>query len=118
MNLKSPKFKKLQDKWYNKLKNSGFEDIEQADGNLKKQAKSIHILYYKPVAYEAKQRYFELAGQFLYWYKFKNEVEKKIWTLHSEGMSNIKISKVTGVYVQTVNHIVKALGEELKKRNE
>jgi hypothetical protein len=81
----SPEFKELQDLWYKKLADSGFEDIEQPDGNLKFWASHYFRVKYNATKEEGKQEYYRLAGQFLYDHKFKNKLERRIWELHSIG---------------------------------
>lgn len=111
----SKDFKKLQAVWEKKLEQSGFEDIEQADGNLK----TWHSEWYK---YRSglevdmgREEYYRHAGYFLYEYQFKNEMERRIWELHAEGLSirNIVIAlkpryKKT-VYKRKVHEILKPL---------
>lgn len=89
----SKEFLELQTKWYKKLEDSGFSDIEQNDdnpgkvgGNLKKWSKSL-LANIEKTPFEDKQRYFELAGHFLYDHEFADATEKRIWELHSQGYS-------------------------------
>ena len=89
-------FKKLQDKWYAKLKKQGFEDKENARGELK-----VYDRYLYGTRTEenddtwtsAKSEYYRLAEHFLNEFKFKDSTEKFIWSRHSEGDSVRTITK-------------------------
>lgn len=92
------KFEQLQADWYEKLKQSGFEDVEQNEEYLKqysshnfqsgKNGKSQEGILQN---YESKQEYFRRAGQFLYEHAFENDVAKMIWKFHSDGSPYRKI---------------------------
>lgn len=102
MKLNSKKFKELKTKWYKKLEKSGFNDIEQANGNLK----DFHSFRFKSkkiknVFFET-QRYYELASQLLHTYPFPDRTSKKIWKLHASGESNLAISDLMKVSYRVV----------------
>ena len=92
--------KKLQKKWYAKLKNSGFEDAEQNETQLKSWHSHKYLKHSTKFIYsdgnqkyidvaksmKAKQDYFILAEHFLNSHKFADELEKFIWLNHSEGL--------------------------------
>lgn len=83
-------FKKIQKEWYAKAKASGYEDIEEdshGEQRLKKYVANYLWLKHRPDRYALQANYYRAAGHFLYDHKFKNELEKKIWTLHAEGVS-------------------------------
>ena len=87
MDNNSKKFKDLQAKWYKKLEKSGFDDIEKLD-HIKFQTESSY--YWRNYGHEKfaeKQRYYQLAGQFLHQYVFDSPRDKEIWRLHSEGLA-------------------------------
>lgn len=111
--------KELQDVWYAKLASKGFKDIEQPDQNLKVWS-SHYSLQYDPDTYHAKARYYELAGQFLYDYKFKNKRQKLIWKMHSEGAFIVDIvtaiTKLTGKGSKDgVVSVINTLAKEMLK---
>jgi hypothetical protein len=92
MNNQNPEFLALQKKWYKKLADEGYKDIEQADGLLKSWnfGRKDHIdLGVRAIRAE----YYRLAGQFCYVHKFKSSLEKAIWQMHSEGISIRRISR-------------------------
>lgn len=110
-------FKKLKAQWDKKLKESGFEDIEQADGNLKIWHSTIFKnKFYKPRS-EAKIEYYRLAGQLLWSYTFKSKNERDVWALHCEGFSRRQIQtklKLKEFFVRsTVEKCVKAMKESV-----
>lgn len=99
MSSHNKEFLELQAKWYKKLEQSGFSDIEQNDdnpgkvgGNLKTWSGSF-MANMEKTSFEDKQRYFELAGQFLHEYKFEDSSEKRVWELHSQGLSIREIAR-------------------------
>jgi len=93
-NKKQP-FKKLQNEWYKKLKDSGFEDIETPGGFLKGLSSSSgkpsnkegYSWGERELYNKSKEEYYRLAGHFLHDYKFESNIEKFIWELHSNGVS-------------------------------
>lgn len=87
--FETDKAKKLIADWDKKLKNSGFEDIEQRDENLKRWDSYFFKLKVKgnSVLQESKEIYFRLAGQFLYENAFESVEERRIWEMHCNGVS-------------------------------
>src|SRR5271165_2288854 len=92
--------------WYKKLKDSGFEDIEDDAGNLKTyeggQFFEEHHLYDQlkhqtkeeqhQIAIEATTRYYQLATQFMHTYPFKRNLDKIVWEYHAVGTSRRRIA--------------------------
>jgi hypothetical protein len=124
MNPRSKEFKDLQKDWYKKLKDSGFQDIERGAGQLKTDPLQNIKTFYDLNSFESKQEYFRMAGAFLYSYKFKNEAEKLIWRLHSEGVSFRTIVKILlekgykisdGAYKKYIQDLIPRLREEMRK---
>jgi len=120
------KLKKLQDRWYAKLKKEGFDDIEQRDGNLKTWHSSMfqnrRKKRYTEDSWDSKIEYYRLAEHFLNDNKFKNEQEKKTWELHSEGISYEKISIrlkalgfKRGVSKDSIHKLIKLLAATMVK---
>lgn len=78
--------KELEEEWNKKLKESGFEDIEQPDGKLK----LWHSHYFgkaltDPITAKAKEEYYTMAAEFLDTYSFASPEEKHIWEMHASG---------------------------------
>lgn len=93
---KNKELKKLTKLWYKKLEKEGFQEIEQADGNLKvwHSHKFLRTSDGSVFSAPAKEEYFRSAGHFLHDHVFSNEAEKDIWKLHCEGLSIREIAKV------------------------
>ena len=102
MKPQTKQFKNLRDRWYKKLKDSGFEDIEQDEDRLKEysttrftsgknnklppdQIKTLN---------DSKEEYYRVAGHFLHEHEFNNEVDRFIWQKHAEGHSYRDITKM------------------------
>jgi len=97
--------KELTDIWYSKLKNSGFQDAENRDGNLRTFSGRGHLKHKETSESDAtwyagrqeynniKQEYYYLAEHFLNSHRFSDKTEKQIWKLHSEGVSYRNIAK-------------------------
>jgi hypothetical protein len=94
MDQNSSEFKALQKKWYTKLKKSGFEDHEDIHGhlkcdgseNLRRRSKDPNRIGKEPL-FTSRVEYYRLAGQFYWEHKFADDVEKRIWERHKEGIS-------------------------------
>lgn len=85
--------------WDQKLRESGFIDIEDRDSPremLKSWHSTLFIHRFDQERFSARQQYFELVTQFLHSYEFDSELEREIWFLHSEGKSLREIAKITG----------------------
>jgi hypothetical protein len=88
--FKTPQFEALRGKWYKKLKQSGFEDIEHQD--MLKRWDGHIFARYDPYSSSMKQEYFRLAGIFLNEHEFASKTDRDIWSLHSEGATLDEIS--------------------------
>lgn len=118
MTSKSSEFKKLKAKWYKKLKENGFDDIEQDEDNLKVWSFKLFTVQRNLTLFSAKEEYYRWAGQFLHEHPFTNEFDKEVWSLHAEGQSNEKITKLLkskGIKTtkKTIQVLVKGLVETM-----
>lgn len=93
MDQSNKTFKELKQKWYQKLRKTGFKDIEQEDGNLTSWSYITRTAGFDIIKAQAKEQYYRLATHFLASYRFKDSVDKKIWTLHTSGVSIRNIAK-------------------------
>lgn len=108
------KFKALQDKWYKKLSDSGFHDIEYSDGSLESGVPStISKRLDDPNYVEAVQAYYRMASTFLNEHQFKNDTEKLMWSYFSEGMTLREIATALGKIGPKIHHSV--VDHRLKK---
>lgn len=89
------KFERLKAKWYKKLKQTGFEDIEKDESHLKRSSQSYHKDMNR-IGYDWRSRaqYFQMATNFLNEYRFVDDFEKNIWMYHSEGLTVVNISEI------------------------
>ncbi len=95
MDRNSPAFKRLRAKWYKKLKDEGFEDIESPDSELlHKWHGSLFATHYDPVVTPAKEEYYRRAAQELHTYPFENNLDRLIWEKHAGGLSIRDIVKL------------------------
>lgn len=84
----TPSFKALNEKWQQKLSDKGFKDIETPNEKLR----LWHSEYFAnkkrfdPEVVEARQNYYRIAGQFLNEHPFKCAFDRKVWTMHADGM--------------------------------
>lgn len=101
-------FKKLQEHWYKKAAKAGFEDIEQNDEEQR--LKKWHSTYlqqrYTPEAYAAAERYYHLASDYLHNGTFDSTKDKRIWELHTEGLTFRKIATLEKTSDWTVCKII------------
>lgn len=88
---KQQSFQQLQAKWYRKLANSGFEDIEQPDGNLK-------VWATRPSRADMVSRaeYYHLAQQYHQDKEFPTTLDKYVWGWHSKGLTNEQVARRVG----------------------
>lgn len=80
-------FEELKTYWYQKLKESGFEDIETPYGCFKDSPERRLRRDYTPDRFQEKQEYYRLASQLLFDHSFRSSFDKKVWGLHTEGFS-------------------------------
>src|ERR1035437_3122878 len=121
--FKTPQFKKLQEKWYKKLADSGFVDAESDEDHLKRwEGHAFAKSRYQIATFESKQKYFALAGQFLNEKKFETKKDRMIWEMHSEGKSTRDISivlkkkKIPSPSKDTVNIVIRKLAKEMLQK--
>lgn len=93
MSFRSRQFKALEEIWYGKLKEDGFEDIED---HTKRERPLCSWHSFKFPALNAEQRearivYFEAAKMLLLTHTFEKPIERFIWSLHCEGLSKREI---------------------------
>lgn len=80
-------FGQLKALWYQKLKDSGFDDAENEKGYLKDWPTQRLRRDYTPERFREKQEYYRLACQFLHEHSFDSAFEKTVWELHALGLS-------------------------------
>lgn len=118
-------FKQLQRKWYNKLKDSGFEDIEDTN-SPKELLKSWHDIYFHKrhtfVSFRALQIYYQNCRSFLNTHPFQSHTERMIWQMHTDGyaLRQISIQMKALAYKankDTIGKIINRLKAEMNERD-
>lgn len=113
--MSSRDLKKLTDKWYRKLKKSGFDDIEDTsrdDRPLKKwHGYEVRLKHGADVTTTAMQRYYELARHFFNDHVFETSKEKEMWRMHSEGDSGATIAKRFKTSCSTAKRTIQRLAK-------
>jgi Mor family transcriptional regulator len=105
--MKEPS-EKLKAKWNRKLADSGFQDIERADGSLKPEVdyRSLDSTRGNNLI-DGRQEYYYTAQDFLNRGKFTSLLDYTVWKLHAEGMSYRTIGKELNLTFYKVNTIIK-----------
>lgn len=90
---KLTELEQLRATWYKKLEAEGFTDIEQDEDNLKVWSSDFANQKFLK-NWETKAAYYSAAQEFLNNFQFETELDKVIWTYHSEGISIRSIAKL------------------------
>lgn len=128
---KSNKFKRLKAAWDKKLAKSGFKDIEVADSpkellktwdtykfnkftNPPKQpSKNSYDDNNDPRRfYERQDYYLKCAHLLTSNYKFKSAKHRRIWELHSEGLSFAEIARALKCQKSWAHYVVKKIRKD------
>lgn len=98
-------FEKLKAKWNQKLVDSGFTDIENADGSLKREG---HPQTIEQGFKDGRAEYYNQAQEFLNGAKFSTLIEFTIWKMHTEGISFRDIAAELGLtFYKARNTVIK-----------
>lgn len=100
---KSEKFRRLQEYWYKKLAENGFEDAERK-GLLIQNAPNSYRQE-TPTKREQKLEYFLLLGQGVSEERFECEIDKKVMTMIADGISLVEIAKKCKMDRNTLRYI-------------
>lgn len=133
MKKKKPKNQNLQKlikDWDRKLKESGFNDIEERDTDrLKSWAGNValnneicdrsrktdykHKYGYTSLTWkESQEEYYRIAGQCLHEAEFKSEKHKIIWQLHCEGLTNKEIADKINAKKHQVKYAINRMAKD------
>lgn len=114
----TPEFIELNRKWADKLEKSGFEEIEDTE-SPNEYMKSWHdtrfAARYTPDMFEETREYYLAATNLLNTFTFKNNRDKKIWTMHSEGIPERHIAKKLKITDWRVRKLIRLLQPRIKK---
>lgn len=109
--FRTRKFKRLQKKWYSKLEDLGFDEIEDTDSprEFLKSWHNHHFQNIDPLVIEFNKEYYDQARSALHTYRFETKKEEKIWELHADGLSLREIAAKLKIKIHiahtTVNHL-------------
>jgi len=112
--------------WDEKLKQSGFKDIEdRKTGGIKLWSGSVTLKdtnsepystknygYTSLVWKESQAEYYRVAGQCLHEAEFKSLQHKLMWQLHAEGLSVSEISKELSISYKKVRYAIEQMQKE------
>lgn len=120
--IKAKSYSQERKVWYKKLKETGFNDLENSQGFLKAYASS-NFSQTSPHAHESRREYYYLCQQFLNEFKFDSELQKAIWEYHTNGISYRDIAKTVrkvfeDQYKNNLEYILKKHSAEEKKLGE
>lgn len=115
----SSKFKSLQQEWYDKLAESGFEDIEYAEGtDILKGVNGALIKREHVSQLEARQQYYMAAERWTPRVRASTKRQRglirKAWRLHAEGETTESISRKLGVGKSTIIYWVAKEAKKMK----
>jgi len=107
----TPEFKKLQTKWYARIKKKGFVDIEEGQDE---RIVEPEVFNTETNQYHHGIEYYELCLRILAEGKFRKEIYKLIFELHTEGKSEREIAGElekldAGLTPQAVSEIIKRI---------
>lgn len=126
MNPQSRAFKTLEAKWYGKLKDDGFQDIEDT-ADRDRRLKSWHSFYFssrdRKNHVSSTEQYFRAARGFLHSFRFKNAAEKEVWGYHADGKTMREIAYLMekrgpGFSKDSVNNLIRRLAALMEDEND
>ena len=86
--------KKLLAKWNKKLRESGFVDVERPDGLFVDYHREALLKKRPNVVVQATREYYDIAAAFTYEHTWQSVLDRRIWELHVQGLSALKIGKL------------------------
>lgn len=93
--FQTKQYLRLEQKWYEKLYESGFRDIEDSS-KPSRPLRVWHNLKFKSTNITTRvncEEYFNDAKELLNTFKFKNSTHRHIWALHCQGLSKRQIER-------------------------
>ena len=104
----SQSLSELQSEWYAKLAAEGFQDIEDhtINGRPLKSWHSFKCMTKDTVELDGIKEYHHIAMQMLETHVFTSEDHKRIWEMHSNGISEREIAASLGCYKKSMVHLI------------
>src|SRR5690606_10178631 len=96
-------FVQLRDEWYEKLRESGFDDIEYSSGAIRTDTKLIERMSRG----DGNAEFYRRVSCFLHEFKWASETEEHIWELYSEGVPYRDIAERLGVHYVAIFRFIK-----------
>ncbi len=112
------KFMDLNKKWMAKLDKSGFEEIEDRESPneyLKQWHDSKFAAARSLSQLEETRDYYLAATNLLNTFTFKNGRDRKIWTMHSDGIPERQIAKTLRITDWRVRRLIQLLQPRIKR---
>lgn len=110
-------FLKLQSEWYQKLRESGFQDIEKSDGYLKSYDR-------RTIAFENRDRIMKFhtdLEHILYWRApdvGPLTLAHTILLLYCQGVKLIQIEKICHCHIKKVSEVIRGWKDYYEKYNQ
>lgn len=111
-------FMELNKKWAKKLEKSGFEDAEDIDSPneyLKTWHDAKFAIKYSLSQLEETRDYYLAATHLLNIFTFKNNRDRKIWTMHSDGIPERQIAERLNITDWRVRRLIRMLQPRIKR---
>lgn len=117
MKWSSKEFLKLKLEWYDKLKQSGFVDLENPYNEYLPLKQNIRTSTNRFQDFESVEEYYMQCRHFLNVCKTFSQSERQIWALHSEGLSIREIADQVKLAKTTVSYHILKLRNKMYLRN-
>lgn len=112
-------YKKLRAQWYLKLKENGFDDIEDVNTDGQPLIDWHSYKWFSPkfsmLQIESNRDYYIMAEHFLNEHEFKSEFDLLVWILHSEGESCRTIAQELNSQKDKVNKTINQIKKTMRR---
>lgn len=115
---KTRAFRELNSQWTRRLKQAGFNDIENSSNPDQPLSRELRPQTRRTSAMLETVGYYDLALGFLESGKFDSLEQKHIWSLHAHGKTLREIAEQVGVSKSTVDYQIKKVKNKIHGRSE
>lgn len=112
--FKTREFQRLLREWEEKLRDSGFVDIETHQSKVYMDLVQ-RVSFSRQRTKEAVEHYYSWARQVSHTTYIQNHRFNRIWFLHAQGLSPAKIGQLTGFERSSVYKTIQRIKIELKE---
>lgn len=116
--FRTAEFKQLKDHWYEKLKESGFKDIEENEDRLIQWHAGYFYSRHSPLRFRSRETYYQIGSRFLQTHIFETDHQKRIWELHISGLSIRQIALEERTKACRVFIVIRDLKQVMMKQRE